>query len=248
MSMRTICYIVTLALAAPFLHAEPSTEQVIEKARQYLGGDEALEKISSIHYEAEFESQGGEKGAITIIFQKPLQQRIEVLRGTMGEITAVNDFDGWRKVYDREDEARWSVTLLDIAKIRELQANSWENLNFFRGIESRRGWIENKGRSQVDGRDAVELVFHHPRGVAFTRFFDEETGRLLVTRTQEGAEIREEGMMRVDGVVFPKKLTMSRDGEVLNEIRFRSVKLNEPFADSFFEVPSLAPRTASVQK
>jgi hypothetical protein len=239
--MRTFCSILIMVLAAPFLQADRPTEEVIAKARQYLGGDTALDAVSSISYEGDFTTGDGATGTMKIIFQKPLQQRVEIFRDDMAEVSALNDFDGWRKVYDVNDESRWTMELLDPDRIRELQANTWENLSFFRGIEKRRGWIENKGAAEIDGRKAVQLVFHYPRGVAFTRFFDVEDGRLLATRTQENAEIREHGTIRVNGVVFPEKITMSRDGKVLNEIRFRNIKLNEKFDHSLFDIPSLVP-------
>lgn len=239
--MRITYSLLLLALAAPLLKAAPVTEDVIAQAREFLGGDEALDQIESIAYEADFTSGEGQTGTIKIIFQKPMQQRMEVVRGEVGEVTALNDFDAWRKVYDVKDETRWSVSLLEIPKIRELQANTWENLYFYEGIEKRRGRIENQGFEDLDGEKCAKLVFHHPKGIRFTRFFDVETGRLLMTRTHEGAEIRETGEIRVDGVLFPETITMSKNGEVVNEIHFRDVTLNKEFDESLFDVPSFAP-------
>lgn len=239
--MKILSALLILALVAPMLQANPSTDDVIAKARDFLGGEAALKNITSICYEAEFATTEGETGTIRIIFQKPMQQRVEVVRGDMGEVTALNGYDGWRKTYDVKDERKWAITMLDAAKIRELQANTWENLNFFRGIESRRGWIENVGLAETDSHQTVKLVFNHPRGIQFTRYFETETGRLLMTRTHDGAEIREAGEIRVDGILFPETITMSKDGEVLNEIRFREIRLNERFDDALFDVPSLVP-------
>lgn len=240
--MQKIYTLFLLAFIAPVLHAEPSTDEVIAKAREYLGGDSNLAEIKSISYEADFTTAEGDTGTIRIIFQKPMQQRIDMTIGEVGEVTALNDLDGWRKRYDLNNENdKFSMMLLDTAKIRELQANTWENLNFFRGIEKRRGWIENIGPAEVDGEPCTELVFHHPKGIKFTRFFHNETGRLLMTRTHEGSEIREEGEIRVNGVVFPETITMSLEGEMRNKVHFRTVKVNEEFAESLFEVPSFAP-------
>ncbi len=237
--MRKICSFLALVLAAPFLHAQPSTEEIVAKARQYLGGDDALDSIRSIIYEADFSATDGSAGTMKIMFQKPLQQRVEIIREEMGEVSVLNDFDGWQKIYDLNDEARWSLTLLNPEKIKELQANTFENLHFFRGIESRRGWIENKGVTTIDGQQTVELTFNYPGGAVFRRFFDTENGRLLLTETTNGSQIREEGKILVDGVVFPETLTLSRDGEVLNRIHFKKIVLNEKIDSSEFEVPML---------
>lgn len=241
MRMYKIFPLLAMAFVAPLLHAEPTTEEVIGKARQYLGGDSALDRITSICYEADFEAASGDTGTIRIIFQKPMQQRVEIVRGNMTEISALNDFDGWRKVLDLTDEKNWSITLLEPNRVRQLQANTFENLNFFRGLEKRRGRIEHRGMTEVDGRPAVELAFHHPRDIVFIRYFDQENGRLLKTRTHEEAEIVEEGEIRVDGVLFPETITMMREGEMLNQIRFKKITLNEKFDDALFDMPSLAP-------
>src|SRR5690625_475842 len=183
--MKIIYSLFSLLLLTSFLRADLSTEEILAKAREFLGGDEALEKITSIHYEGGFETAEGESGTIDIIFEKPLKQRIRITNNGVGEITALDDFDGWRKRYDLENEDKWSLQMLDNAKIRELQANTWENLNFFKGIEERRGSIENHGKAEIDGHETVKLVFKHPASIQFTRFFDIETGRLLLTKTHE---------------------------------------------------------------
>jgi len=241
--MRIIAavFVFVLSLVPLTRAAEPSVEEILSKARQYLGGDEALDRIQSIAYEGVFETGEGVSGDMTIVFQKPLQQRVEIIRGELGEVTALNDLDAWRKVYHRTERDNWSLTILDVPQIRELQANTLENLYFFRGIHRQFGRIEHRGRTQVDGRDAVELVFNYGRGILFFRFFDIETGRLLMTRTHQGAELRETGEQRIEGVLFPEQITMTRDGELLNTIRFVSIRLNEQFPDSLFEIPSLAP-------
>jgi outer membrane lipoprotein-sorting protein len=239
--MRHILLFSILIFVAPLLQADQSTAEVIAKGREYLGGDEVLNALKSIRYEADFETAEGETGTLRIIFQKPMQQRVEVSRGGMGEVTALHDFDAWRRVFDREDASRWSMTLLDAKNIRELQANTWENLNFFQGIERRRGSMVNEGVVELDGLKTVKLVFKHPHGIEFTRFFDVETGRLVLTRTHEGAEISERGEIKVNGVVFPETLIMKKDGEILNQVHFRSITINEEFPDSMFEIPSLMP-------
>lgn len=236
-----LSFCASLTFAAVSAAVVPDTEEVIAKAREYLGGDEAIDRIESIYYIGTFESSDGATGEMSIIFKKPMQQRIEVNRGDLSEVSVLNELDGWRKVFDPDDKKRWSITFHEPARVRELQANTWENLNFFRNIERRRGRIENEGLVEIDGSQAAKLVFRHPHNITFTRYFDMDTGRLVMTETHDGSEIREYGRMVVDGVVFPERIVMRRDDELVNEIRFSEVRINEDFDESLFEVPSMTP-------
>lgn len=239
--MKFLSSFLTLLFIGPVLWAAPSTEEVIAKAREYLGGEAALDGLHSIHYEGTFETPEGDTGPIDIIFQKPMQQRLEVVRGEVGEVTALDDFEAWRKRFDVSNPSRGSLMFLDAQAVRELQANTWANLHFYRGIEERRGWIENEGLVDLNGRQAVKLVFHYPYEIIFTRFFDTKTGRLVLTRTSTGMEIQETGQIHVNGIVFPETLTMTMDGEIANRIHFTDITVNETFDDSLFAVPSLMP-------
>src|SRR5690606_39027898 len=128
--------------------------EIIAKAREYLGGDAALNDLRSIHYEGEFETGEGDTGVIDILFQKPMRQRVEVIRDGIGEVTALDEFEAWRKRYDVNDPSSSSLEFLEAQDVRELQANTWANLHFYRDIEERRGWIENQGFVDLDGRQS----------------------------------------------------------------------------------------------
>ncbi|MEX2382516.1 MAG: hypothetical protein WD490_09045 [Opitutales bacterium] len=225
---------------SPALGAALTADEIIAKAREYLGGEQALDAIHSIHYEGTFEIGGGETGDVEIIFQKPLQQRVKIVRQNLVEITGLNQYDGWRKIMEADNESNWRTILMDPEQLRELRANTWENLNFFKGIESRRGRIENEGVVQLGDKECLKLIFVHPRDITFARYFDRKSGRLLMTRTAEGGEIQEEGEMIVSGVRFPKQITLRKDGVVLNRITFHRITLNKTFDSELFDVPSLS--------
>jgi hypothetical protein len=72
-----------------------------------------------------------------------------------------------------------------------------------------------------------------------TRYFDKTSARLVLTETESGTEIREEGEIIVQGVRFPRKVS-NRDkaGRVITML-FDQVILNEPHAASEFAVPAL---------
>ena len=67
-----------------------------------------------------------------IIFQKPYQQQMIVNRPDSIDIMVLDDYDGWSRVTGRKNPKKWKVTLLDVeCKIKQLRANTWENLSFF---------------------------------------------------------------------------------------------------------------------
>ena len=124
-----------------------------------------------------------------------------------------------------------------------MRANTWENLSFFRGIEKRRGEVKDLGKSTVDGKGCRKLVFDHGDGIQFTRYFDDATGRLVLTETENGISIREEDETVVNGIKFPRKIISASklaDGtERVVSIVFDKITVNEAFADSLFEVPAM---------
>ncbi len=219
----------------------PSTDEIVAKARDYLGGDEVLDTVKSIYYRGTFETSEGISGEVEIMFQKPLYQRVKTIRDDVEEITALSYYDGWRKITERDNDSNWTLVFLETDQIRELQANTWENLHFFKNIERRRGRIENHGLVEFDGRECVKLTFHHPGNVYFDRYFDSGTGQLLMTEASTGGQITEYGETRVEGVRFPESITMTREGEIMNRISFEEIAVNREFDVEKFDVPSMAP-------
>ena len=75
-----------LALSLLALPAFAQSSDVIMKAREYLGGNSALEAVKSVHYHGQLESISvgadgqtrTDKAEIEIIFAKPFYQRIVI--------------------------------------------------------------------------------------------------------------------------------------------------------------------------
>jgi hypothetical protein len=236
----------------------PTAAEMIARARAYLGNDAALAVVKSVHFVGTMETQEvapegpkKTKNGIDIIFQKPYRQRIVVTTADTVQMTALDDYDGWQRVQERGQGGRWRLVLLQPEMIKKLRANTWENLNFYQGIESRGGSVRVVGPATVDGVATVKVVFAHEPGITFTRYFDAATGRLALTETDRGDRIREEGELRVDGLRFPQKVTSlskSTDAtgrlvETQTVITFERITLNETFPESDFEVPMVsAPR------
>jgi hypothetical protein len=188
------------------------------------------------------------EAVVEIIFQKPYQQRIvatsEVKTATATEqrleITALDNYDGWHRVQDAKDPSRWRMDLLNKDQIKRLRANTWENLAFYRGLERRGGTIEDLGEANVGGTACYKLAFKHELGIVFIRYFDQATGRLVLTETEQGGSIREEGEIMADGIRFPRRIittTKQADGKERSvTVNFDKVTVNETFASTLFVV------------
>ncbi|MDD2764038.1 MAG: hypothetical protein PHE83_08725 [Opitutaceae bacterium] len=233
-----------------------TAEQIISKARAYLGDEAALSAVKSVHFVGTMETRQlvpeGSKPlqfAIDIVFQKPYQQRITRSTSTATEITGLDDYDGWQRIQDMTDPSRWQLTLLDPLIIKKLRANTWENLNFFKGLEKRGGSVKVIGPAAIDGAAVVKAAFIHEPGITFYRYFDTATGKLVLTETDQGDRIKEEGEIMVDGLRFPRRVTTASratdaKGQVVDNpivITFDKITLNEVFPDSIFAVPSMTP-------
>jgi hypothetical protein len=254
MKARLALLLLPLLAALPVAaRADARAEQWIATARKALGSEQALGAIYSVHFigvldTTEKEPVPDKPGqtvdkpihlAIDIVFQKPYRQRITLRSDKNIDTTGLDDYDGWTRRVDVQDSAKWQMRLLDIAQIKHLRANTWENLAFYRGIEQRGGRVDYLGEETVDGRNCVKLAFVHADDIVFTRYLDVATGRLVKTVTETGGEIREEGDLVVSGVRFPQRLiTKDPTGQVVTVV-FSQVKVNEAIPDSEFAVPPM---------
>ncbi|RKX34636.1 MAG: hypothetical protein DRP71_06325 [Verrucomicrobia bacterium] len=224
--------------------ASDELDGIIARARVYVGSEEALNNVTSIHYRGVLISQDGTTGKVDIIFQKPEFQVVMVEVENIRETTALSGYDGWRKVEDMNNEADWEVTLLEARQIRRLQANVWENLNWFRGIKKRNAEVVYDGRKEIDGVECDRVSYLHGDGIQFIRYFDIETGRLVVTETEQGGQIREEGKITELGIRFPERVVTSVKGKS-STIQFDLVEVNKEYDEELFDVPMLLPSTGS---
>lgn len=247
---RLLAAFALCGLSVVAVHAADA-DQVIARARATVGSESALKALQSLHYTGTLTTTAtDEKGAarpvkvaIEIIFQRPYRQRIVATSENKIEITALDDYEGWQREQDPSDSSRWRMTLLTNDQIKRLRANTWENLSFFNGLEQRRGVVKDLGKATVDGKSCRKLAFEHGDGIVFTRYFDDATGRLVLTETENGITIREQDETVVDGIRFPRKIISTSklaDGtERTVSIEFDKITVNETFADSLFAVPAM---------
>lgn len=232
-----------LAVGIPALSAaEP---EVIAKARARVAPDDVLDAIRSIHYVGTLTGMDPTDpkktltAAVEIFLQKPAQQRIVVTSATETDISALDDYDAWHRIVERDHPERWHQSQMGAEQIKQLRADVWQNLYFFRGIEKIGGRVEDMGPSTIEGVACEKVGFYHSDTLVYLRYFNRETGELVYTGTAEN-NIREQGEMMIDGIRFPKTLLISQttDGvESKRTITFEKITVNEPLPASLFAVP-----------
>lgn len=226
---------------------------MIAKARAYLGSSEALNSVRSIHYSGKLdtiEEVGGVEKPVSydidIVFQKPYQQCIVLTKEKLVETTALDDYEAWHRQQDKSDEARWRTLLFPKTKVKQLRASSWENLAFFDGLERVGGTVVDHGDVEIDGKPAYKLSFVHEPGIVYNRYFDPNSGRLLLTETDQGVRIREEGEIIAGGIRFPKRIiNVTTQGDMKERvvtINVERVTVNETFPEDYFRVPLMPPK------
>lgn len=232
--------------------AAEDAERWVAKARSYLGAESALDAVKSLHFQGSFAGteqvpdpadakktiEQPVKVGIDIVFQAPMQQR-QILRSEKIErITALDGYDAWERVSELGGNGAARLTLLDGPSIKRLRATTIENLSFYsnRGHSARQVKVE--GEETVDGVDCVKISFAHTDSIAFNRYFEKSTGRLVKTEIAGGGEIREEGELIVNGVRFPRKVLNKAANGRVTTITFDRITVNESFAIETFAVPT----------
>lgn len=218
---------------------------IIAKARAQLGTDATLDGVHSLHYVGTLvsadpvDSTKQIRQRIEIFLQKPFQQRIVVTSENVVEISALDNYDAWRRVIDAKDPSRWQQTQMSAEQIKQLRADVWQNLSYFRGIEKIGGFLEDIGTEKIEGALCRKIAFHHGDTVVNFRCFDDATGKLIYTGTPN-YNTREQGEMNVAGIRFPKALliTQLENGRpVTRTLTFEKVTVNETLPASLFAVP-----------
>jgi hypothetical protein len=241
MKLRNVFALAVLLTPIVCLRAETADEW-IAKAREFLGGDKALNAVKSVHFTGSLEISDGTKLPTDIVFQKQYQQRITVTGPKVIEVTALDGYDAWQKRINPQNTSQWQVTLLDAGQVKRLRANTLENLSFYAYREMPGCVVNVVGDATVDGRACVKLSFTHANNIIFTRYFDKATGQLVKTETENGGEIREEGELFVNGIRFPRKVINKTAAGATTSISFDAVVVNEAFQADLFAVPSLKSR------
>jgi len=232
------------------LGARADEPAILARARAYLGPESALAAVHSLHFvcrviRADPDFPDDTSKAVVnpadIYFEKPSRERIAIKTDKQFVETVIDGDDGWQRKTVFGPPKGVQLSFIGLSLLENLQADAWENLYFYRGIEAVGGTLEDRGPATMDGIACEEIVFSHSASIVYFRYFDRATGRLVSTRTASGAAIREKGEIISGGIRFPKAIVISqKNAEGKGEsttYSFDQVLVNEALPDSLFTVP-----------
>jgi len=239
-----------LACAAALLAASTAAGEpaVIGMARAFLGPDSTLDGIQTIHFVGMLDRVDPNQpkdatvhATLDLVFSKPLRQRLVIRTDKTTVTTVLDGYDAWDFMESNTDPTRAQIKWLSATDIKVLRANTWESLYFYRGLQDG-GVVEDKGTTTIDSVACERVDFNHGSGGVYERFFDRDTGRLVMT-VRGPESIRESGEIRVDGLHFPKAIvsvTKTASGkELVSTVTFTRVTLNEPLDAGAFAAPDM---------
>lgn len=245
---RTFGSVFCAAAAALVSGAHAAEPAIIAKARTFLGTEAALTAVKSVRYSGTVvttlsgDATKSTRESVEIIVQKPDQQRVTATSDKTIEINGLDGYEGWQRVQDSGNPKNWRQVIFKPDVLKRIRAQARENLMFFGGLERSGGTYEDLGAQTVDQIACRKISFVHGPGIVFHRYFDVATGRLVQTETDDGTTTREQGELVVNGVRFPKAMTITAklaDGQSKTTvITFDKITVNESFPAAMFAVPA----------
>ncbi len=251
--LRLLAVLSLILSALPPVRAADDVAAVITRCRAFVGSETALKSIQCVRYVGVLEATDAKgatviKGQLDVTFQSPYRMRQVITTAKTIETTGLDDFSSWVLEQNAANPAQRRFNPRKVEAIARSRANVWENLAFYRGIEAVGGRIEDAGTVTLDGQTARKLIFRHDNQIHFSRWFDPASGRLLLTETDDGTAIREEGEIRSGGLRFPKKLVNTTKDPAGTTgkltIIFEKITVNEPLDAGAFAPPLLGPPAA----
>lgn len=215
----------------------PTADAVLAKFGQALGGEDALNKITSRSLQLEENDSDGKTYAMES-FQKAPNKMYAVTTLPKGSVTS--GFDGSRAWVASDRGTRDAEGFDAIVLRREAEVNP---------VAALKSYTDRRVRGQAKIGDTTTYVMQAkaPDGIIEFLFFDEQSGllvrRMIRDRTIFGAlpiEADYTDYRQVDGVNVPYKTTWFSAGESSAYV-IKDVKDNVPVDDSKFTPPAKTP-------
>ena len=219
--------------------ALPSVDQVLDKYVKAVGGQAAIEKLTSRVSKGTFEmDQMPGPAAEEIDAKAPNKQYMVTDIPNYGQVKrGFNGAAGWE---DNPQTGLRDITGSELATMKR-DADFYGAVNFKEHYPK----MTVKAKESVNGHDAYVIEATPPDGAADTMYFDADSGLLVrMQREAEGpngkvtVDITFDDYREVDGIKIPYAMHFSM-GDFAFTIKFNEVKHNVPIDDAKFEKPAL---------
>lgn len=231
-----LLFFFTLSLIAQSQHPMDAQE-TIQRARRHLGTETALQRVQSLRFTGHVETEfHGVHATIEIVFLKPSSSWLRIETEDTIEITANDRFEGFVHTTDRRT-GQVKVKVLPGPVVARLAHSAWERLHFFDAPHSRFGRAEYHGLVRFGTRMCDKVVFRYPGEIWSARYFDKDSGRLVMTTTDTGMQYIQGDEIDVGGIRFPAKLKVSDGNSERRLIRFHQIVVNCEVDPAIFSFP-----------
>ncbi len=236
MRYRPYC-LLALAGAVPAL-AQPSTDQILAKYAQALGGQSVYEKFTTRAMKGTVElPDDNVTGSALVVAKAPGSYRLTMDIPGYGVVETVLDGDnGWEK---NPDSGTHAMSKADLALAQR-------DHHFYREMRLKELYpkLEAAGTEKVDGHDAFVIAATPAAGPAEKLYFDAQSGLLLKRDyervTLEDGIVQYEVVLRdyrdVDGVKLPFTIEQHVPDNTMI-FKFSEILNNAPLTDTAFAKP-----------
>ena len=213
-------------------------ESAFKAARRAMGSEDALRKVNSVHfYGSVVAEDSGSRAKLRIVFAKPHLSWMEIKTDEMVEVVVANKIEGFvsRK---HKNSGKSKVDILPAKATSRINNMAWQGLHFFASPKARFGKATNDGFVKVDDRMCQKVTIRYPGGLWTSLYFDKNTGKHFITQADNGLRYVKSGEIVVDGIRFPKEITVFERGREARRMIFEKISVNRPVDSSIFEFPT----------
>jgi hypothetical protein len=228
LSAAFLCLISTTRLVGA---QEPA--KIVEQYVKAAGGARTLSKIQTLALEGTFTTDDGKSGTYTLDTKLPNRYYLELLVGDRNLIEAYNGKSAWHR-----DAAGEYGTLVGSDGMQLEAAAQYYNSRLV-NPNKRKMALAFVGKTQVRGKDTLEIEVTTATGMKRQVFFDPQT-HLIMKEVATVGGVEEDALYgdyrTVDGVKLPNKIELHRGGTKYDIGVTRAV-INGAIGERVFDFP-----------
>jgi hypothetical protein len=213
-------------------------EEIIANNIEAMGGKKALEKIKNrkITMSGKIVPMGIE-AKVTYYQERPNKHYALTDLGTMG-----------KEISGSDGKIAWVVSPFSGTRIlegEELANTSLQNsFNGPDGYDAPYKTMITEGIEQINGKTCYKVVKTPEKGTPRIIYYDRESFLIVKAITESNSpqgnlktETYYDSYQKVDGIIFPHKITTFLMGQKYNEISFDKIELNIEIPEGVFDTP-----------